>query len=64
MVSEQLKKMKKLEHTLACAQFIVEVALIASKSRKDDRIALDILVILLNSLMTPPPETDLFYEAE
>lgn len=61
MVSEQLKK---LEHTLACVQFIAEVALIASRNRKDDRMALDIMVILINSIMTPPPETDLFYEVE
>lgn len=64
MMSEQLKKMKQLEHTLACVQFIAEVALIASKTRKDDRIALDIVVILINSVMSPPPESDLFYEAD
>lgn len=61
MVTEQLKQM---EHKLACVQFIAEVALIASKDPKDMRIALDIIVFLINSIKMMRQDEDLFYEAE
>lgn len=64
MVFDQTERQDNKTQALARLQFVAEVSLIASRSRKDDRIALEIMLILINSVLDPDQEDDFYYEAK